>query len=81
MGSGTARSWKDLITAIYGAVGLDPRIDYVDMPLILRENYQYYTQADMNKLRLAGYPGQSTPLESAVQTYVTDYLALTDRYR
>lgn len=81
MGSGAARSWKDLITAIYDAVGLEPKIDFIDMPPGLRQNYQYYTQADMNKLRLAGYPGQSTPLESAVQTYVTDYLGSTDRYR
>jgi len=81
MGSGTARSWKDLISAIYRAVGREPMIEFVEMPRNLQENYQYYTQADMSKLRSVGYEGQATPLETAVQSYVSSYLTLTDRYR
>lgn len=81
IGSGVARSWLDLVTAIYRALGSDAKIDFIDMPDTLRENYQYYTKADMSKLRSAGYSGQATPLETAVQDYVSRYLALTDRYR
>jgi ADP-L-glycero-D-manno-heptose 6-epimerase len=51
------------------------------MPESLAQKYQYYTQAEIGKLRGAGYAGQTTPLEKAVQTYVKGYLTLTDRYR
>ncbi|MFY7961353.1 MAG: ADP-glyceromanno-heptose 6-epimerase [Elsteraceae bacterium] len=81
IGSGAARSWLDLVSAIYRSLGVEPKIDFIDMPEALKQNYQYYTQADIGKLRGAGYSGQATPLETAVQTYVADYLTLTDRYR
>jgi len=81
MGSGAARSWLDLVSAVYRAIDREPLIDFIDMPEALRAKYQYFTQADMTKLRAAGYPGQATPLEKAIQTYVTGYLTLTDRHR
>ncbi len=81
MGSGAARSWRDLVSSIYLSLGLEPAIDFIDMPEYLKSNYQYYTQADIGKLRTAGYSGQATPLETAVQTYVSSYLSLTDRHR
>lgn len=81
IGSGTARSWLDLVSAIYRALGSEPSIEFIDMPESLAQKYQYYTQAEIGKLRGAGYAGQTTPLEKAVQTYVKGYLTLTDRYR
>jgi ADP-L-glycero-D-manno-heptose 6-epimerase len=81
VGSGAARSWLDLVSAIYRTLGSEPKVDFIDMPDILQKNYQYFTQADMGKLRAAGYSGQATPLETAVHSYVSGYLTLTDRYR
>jgi ADP-L-glycero-D-manno-heptose 6-epimerase len=80
-GSGQARSFADLAKATFAAAGREPSIAYVDMPEVLRERYQYFTQAEMGRLRAAGYPGQSTPLEEGVRRYVHDYLAKPDPYR
>jgi ADP-L-glycero-D-manno-heptose 6-epimerase len=80
-GTGTARSFRDLVTAMFTALGLPPAIDYIDMPPDIRPNYQYLTQADTDNLRAAGFAGQFTPLETAVTDYVTQYLAQADRYR
>lgn len=54
-GTGQARSWKDLANAVFAALELAPRIEFIDMPEKLRGKYQYFTQADMGKLRRAGY--------------------------
>ena len=54
-GTGQARSWKDLVTAVFTAMNRKPNIEFVDMPESLREKYQYYTQADMSKIQAAGY--------------------------
>jgi len=81
IGSGAARSWLDLASAIYRALGAEPKIDFIEMPETLKQKYQYFTQANLAKLRTAGYSGQATPLETGVQAYVSGYLALTDRYR
>lgn len=81
VGSGEARSFRDLITATFDAVGEEPRIEYVDMPEAIREKYQYYTQADMSRLRAAGYDKPFTPLEDGIRDYVTRFLATDDPHR
>ena len=74
-GTGQARSWKDLVTAVFAAMGLPPQIDFVEMPAVLQGKYQYFTQASMTNLRKAGYAAPFTPLEDAVRDYVVAYLA------
>jgi len=74
IGSGEARTWLDLVTAIFSALGLPPRIEFVDMPAHLREKYQYHTCADIGRLRSAGYKDPVTPLAAAVADYVKNYL-------
>jgi len=74
IGSGQAHSWNELAAAIFGAMDREPRIEYVDMPEAIRERYQYFTKADIGKLRAAGYDSPLTSLEDAVQDYVMHYL-------
>jgi ADP-L-glycero-D-manno-heptose 6-epimerase len=81
VGTGTARSFKDLILSAYAALGTRPNIDYVDMPEAIRGSYQYFTQSDVDRLRSAGYNGGFTPLEEAVGRYVEGYLDQADRFR
>jgi ADP-L-glycero-D-manno-heptose 6-epimerase len=69
-GSGQARSFLDLTKAVYAALGLPERIEFVPMPGDLRGKYQYFTEAPMAKLRQAGYPHSPTPLEQGVADYV-----------
>ena len=73
-GSGQAQTWKDLITALFTAMGREPNIKFVEMPDILRSRYQYFTQADGRKLRSAGYDRPFMPLEAAVEHYVQNHL-------
>lgn len=80
-GSGQARSFLDLANATFAAAGKTPRIEYVDTPLSIRDKYQYFTQANMDRVRAAGFAGQSTPLEEGVRRYVQDFLDRTDPYR
>lgn len=81
VGSSKARSFKDLAEAAFKAAGRAPKITYVDMPENLRGKYQYFTQADMAKLRAAGYTKPMTELEDGVTQYVQNYLAKEDQYR
>ena len=67
--------------AAYGALELSPNIRYVDMPPSIRDNYQYFTQGDIDRLQRAGYNGGFTALEEAVGLYVKGYLDRADRYR
>ena len=76
-GTGVARSWLDLLRAVYAAMEREPRIAFVDMPARLRDAYQYFTQADMRKLRAAGCAHRFLPLEEAVTSYVRDLLRET----
>jgi ADP-L-glycero-D-manno-heptose 6-epimerase len=75
VGTGTARSFLDVAHAIFAALGRAPQIEFVDMPLSLRDKYQYYTQAEMSRLRGAGYRRDFTTLEDGVRRYVRDHLA------
>lgn len=81
LGSGKARSFKDLAEATFEAAGLEPKITYIEMPQELRGKYQYFTEANMKKLRDAGYAKEFTSLEEGVKKYVSMYLSQTDRYR
>ncbi|HPD83432.1 MAG TPA: ADP-glyceromanno-heptose 6-epimerase, partial [Alphaproteobacteria bacterium] len=67
VGTGKARSFKDLAEATFKAAGMSPKINYFDMPESLRAKYQYFTEADMNKLRMAGYKKEFTSLEDGVK--------------
>jgi len=80
-GSGRARSFLDLANATFAAAGAQPQVAYVDTPEVIRDRYQYFTEARMDRIRAAGYPGQSTPLEEGVRRYVQDFLSRPDPYR
>ena len=80
-GSGRARSFKALAEAVFAAAGVAPRIDYVEMPPELRGRYQYFTEADLTRLRAAGYDGQIASLEDGVADYVKSYLSQPDPHR
>lgn len=75
IGAGKARTWDDLVKAVFAAMGKKPNIEYIDMPESIRNQYQYYTCADITKLREFGYKKQITSLEDAVKDYVRNYLA------
>lgn len=75
VGSGQARSFLDLALATFSATDLDPSIAYIDMPESLRAQYQYFTEADMTKLRDRGYTNPQTALEDGVRNYVQDWLS------
>jgi len=81
VGTGRARSFRDLMAAMFSALGREPAIDYVDMPVSIRDSYQYFTQAETANLRRAGYNADFTPLEAAVKRYVGCFLDRADRYR
>jgi ADP-L-glycero-D-manno-heptose 6-epimerase len=81
MGSGRARSFKDLAEAVYRALGKEPAIEYIDTPEAIRAKYQYFTEANLASLRRAGYERPTTPLETGVADYVRNYLATDDPYR
>jgi ADP-L-glycero-D-manno-heptose 6-epimerase len=81
VGTGQARSFRDLVLAMFRALGRPPNIEYIDMPPAIREQYQYFTEAEIGNLRRAGYNAGFTPLEDAVARYVTGFLDCTDRYR
>lgn len=81
VGTGTARSFKDLMLAAYAALGTRPNIAYVDMPDQIRGSYQYFTESDGARLLQAGYNGGFASLEDSVSAYVTGYLDQTDRFR
>jgi ADP-L-glycero-D-manno-heptose 6-epimerase len=79
LGSGTARTFLDLARATFAAMGKPERISFIDTPADIRDKYQYFTEADMRKLKGIGYARPFTPLEEGVTDYVTNYL-LQARY-
>jgi len=80
VGSGEARSFTDLALAVGQPMEKTPNISYIDMPENLRKQYQYYTQANISKLRAAGYTKNMTSLENGVGIYVRDFLNQDDQY-
>jgi ADP-L-glycero-D-manno-heptose 6-epimerase len=80
VGSGQARSFEDLARTVFSAAGVQPQIDYISMPLQLRDRYQYFTQAKLDRLRAAGYDGPFTSLEDGIGDYVKSFLSQADPY-
>lgn len=80
IGTGQARSFKDLATNVMTSMSREPSITYIDMPQDLQGKYQYFTQAEMAKLRQAGYNAPFTSLEEGVKDYVQNYLLQEDPY-
>lgn len=74
LGSGQARTFKDLVTAIFTALNKTPNISYIDTPIDIRDKYQYFTEANMTKLKNIGYEKPFTSIEDGVGDYVTNYL-------
>jgi ADP-L-glycero-D-manno-heptose 6-epimerase len=74
LGTGKARSFNDLGVATFQALGLTPSIEYIDTPADIRDKYQYFTEATMQKLRSIGYDKPFTSLEDGVEDYVQNYL-------
>ena len=75
VGTGTCRTWLDLARATFAALGREPKIEFIDMPETLRAKYQYRTEADIGKLRQAGFDQPMTTLEDGVKEYVQSWLA------
>ncbi len=81
VGTGVARSFRELMNAMFAALGRAPAIEYIDMPASIRDSYQYFTQAETANLRRAGYNADFTPLDAAVKRYVECYLDRANPYR
>ena len=80
LGTGKARTWNDLIKAVFSAMKKTTNIEYIEMPEPLRNQYQYFTEAKMDKLKAAGCPVKFSSLEDSVHDYVTKYLQKSDPY-
>ena len=74
VGTGIARSFKDLVLAVFSALGKEPSIEFIDTPEDIRDKYQYFTEANMEKMKGAGYPEKFYSLENGVRDYVLNYL-------
>jgi ADP-L-glycero-D-manno-heptose 6-epimerase len=81
LGTGKARSFAELATALFAAVGRTPLLTYIDMPTDIRPNYQYFTEARMERLRTVGYGSPFASVEDGVREYVQRFLSRPDRYR
>ena len=79
LGSGEAHTWLDLAGAVFSALDREPRIEFIDMPEAIRDKYQYFTKADIGKLRSTGYDQPVTPLKEAVADYIKNYM-VPDRH-
>jgi ADP-L-glycero-D-manno-heptose 6-epimerase len=79
IGTGKARTWNDLVKAVFAALDKKQKIEYIEMPESIRNQYQYFTQAEMSKLNNTGYEKQTTSLEDAIEDYIQNYL-LKDKY-
>jgi ADP-L-glycero-D-manno-heptose 6-epimerase len=75
IGSGEAHTWLSLTSALFAAMDRAPSIDFIDMPEKMRDRYQYFTQADVSRLRATGYDAPPTALSAAIADYVQGYLA------
>ena len=74
VGTGKARTFNDQVTAIFTSLGMPVQIEYIDTPLDIRDKYQYFTEADMSKLKSAGYSQRFYSLEDGVADYVKNFL-------
>ena len=74
IGSGKAHTWIELANAVFTALNRNPEIQFIDMPEAIRDKYQYFTEADISRLRAAGYAAPVPPLEESVNDYLRNYL-------
>ena len=74
LGTGKARTFLDLVTATFSAMGKESNISFIDTPADIQEKYQYFTEANMDKLRTIGFDAEFTSLEDGVKDYVQGYL-------
>jgi len=74
LGTGKARTFNDLIQSVFNSLGKKNSTDYIDIPVDIRDKYQYFTEADMKKLRKAGYSSEFCSLEDGINDYVKNYL-------
>jgi len=74
LGTGEARSFLDLVSSTFHAMEKEPSISFIDTPEDIRDKYQYFTQAEMDKLRKAGYDSSFTSMEEGVNDYVLNFL-------
>jgi len=81
LGSGKARSFLDIARGLASTMSVEPRVEFIEMPEQLRPRYQYFTEADVSKLRSKGYNASFHSLEEGIVDYVSSYLAQPDRYR
>jgi ADP-L-glycero-D-manno-heptose 6-epimerase len=81
VGTGQASSFRAMMLAMFAALGREPKIEYIDMPVQMRDSYQYFTEARVENLRRAGFNTGFTALNDAVARYVTGFLDRADRYR
>jgi ADP-L-glycero-D-manno-heptose 6-epimerase len=79
VGSGKASTWLELAGAIFSALGKEPNIEFIDMPDSIKNQYQYFTQANISKIRKAGYDSKIMELKDSVRDYVVNYL-VPDKY-
>ncbi len=80
IGTGSARSWLDMAHAMFAAADMPEKVEFIDMPQDLRAKYQYCTEANMAKLRAAGYAAPITSLEDGIRDYMQNYLLTDDPY-
>jgi ADP-L-glycero-D-manno-heptose 6-epimerase len=80
LGTGKARTFEDLVRATFSGLGLPPQILYIDMPEDIRDKYQYFTEARMDKLKNAGYKAAFYSLEKGISDYVKNYLSTLNYY-
>jgi ADP-L-glycero-D-manno-heptose 6-epimerase len=80
VGYGKARSWNDLTESVFESLSKPKNIEYIDMPIELREHYQYVTEADISKLRAVGYERPMTSLEDGIKDYIQGYLGRAVSY-
>jgi ADP-L-glycero-D-manno-heptose 6-epimerase len=81
LGTGEARSFIDMASAVADAMGEELNVDWIDTPADLRDKYQYFTEAKVDRLREAGFNRTFTSLEDGVKRYVQQFLSKPDRYR
>jgi len=75
VGTGKARTFLDLAKSVFTSMGIEPNVEFIDTPEDIREKYQYFTEANMNKLRSIGYDSSFNSLEEGISDYVRNYLA------
>ena len=80
VGSGQARTWNDLVKAVFSALGRKPSIKYIEMPETLQKQYQNFTEADISKIRKAGFKRKFHSLEDGIKDYVSNYLEASNQY-